>query len=137
VARQTPPQKCLSDAVPLLLEKLQVEGTRLAAVKAIGVMASAPTPVFEGTLSPFWDTLLTLLRKSDRTLQLETLHASAALLQRYGLTGPGDSQRLDALLVQATDLITDSDLMLAAATLSVAVIAIRVRSLHGLNPAIA
>lgn len=112
--------------MPLLLDKLQVEGTRLATVRALGVMAKASAPTFLGKVSQVCDALLTLLRKSDRTLLLETLHTCSAMLGRYPMEGRGDSQRLDSLLAQTIDFITDSDLMLAAAALSAAVNALEV-----------
>ena len=123
----TPPElgARLPDVTPLFLDKLQIEGTRLPAVRALGAVAAAGAPVdMAPSLPRLYETFTGLLRKEQRALRLDTLHTCAAVLARHPAEA---STPLDQLLQEAAAMVTEADLMLAAAALSLAVAALQVR----------
>ena len=119
-------------ALPLLCDKLRSDGTRYAAVNACKEIAAAQPQL---PLQPFVPELVTqmtpFLRKAHRGLRYATLSALASLLENHAGAASGsstiDSQLLEALLTEAAPLISDKDLLLAAASLQMCEAATRVR----------
>lgn len=114
-----------ADALPLLLEKLSIEGTRLAAARAFAVIARARAPVaMAGILPQLLPCLQSLLRKAHRGVRHEALRASAAVLDNYG-GDISDAALAGGILDEAVAMVSDSDLLLAAAALDTCVSALR------------
>ena len=110
-----------ADALPLLLDKLSIEGTRLPAARAFAVIARARAPVAMAAILPqLLPVLQSLLRKAHRGVRHEALRASAAVLDNYG-ADVADPALAGGLLDEAVAMVADSDLMLAAASLDACV----------------
>jgi hypothetical protein len=117
-----------SDALPLLLEKLNIEGTRLHAIRAVGVIARSRAPVnMAPGIADIFAVMQSLLRKDHRALRHETLLAAVAVLEVYG-SEVADQSLLDRLLAEASGMVNEADLMLASAALDLCVAALMVRS---------
>ncbi|GJP34416.1 hypothetical protein CLOM_g18863 [Closterium sp. NIES-68] len=109
-------QSQLSTCLPLLLDRLRNEITRLTAVKAFGTIAESPLHInLSSVLEPTLAELTSFLRKANRSLRQASLCTLNAILSAYG-ADITDSAR-DALLTELAPLISDSDLALAALAL--------------------
>lgn len=114
-----------ADAVPVLVEKLAIEGTRLHAVRAIGVVARTPVAMADAVPAALL-AMQSLLRKDSRALRNETLATGAALLEVYGADLAGEGPLLEGVLSEAVALVQEVDLMLAAAALDLCATALKV-----------
>ncbi|CAI5988630.1 unnamed protein product [Closterium sp. NIES-64] len=109
-------QSHLATCLPLLLDRLRNEITRLTAVKAFGTIAESPLHIsLSSVLDPTLAELTSFLRKANRSLRQASLCTLNAMLSAYA-PDITDAAR-DALLTELAPLISDSDLALAALAL--------------------
>ncbi|CAI5478422.1 unnamed protein product [Closterium sp. Yama58-4] len=109
-------QSQLATCLPLLLDRLRNEITRLTAVKAFGTIAESPLHInLSSVLDPTLAELTSFLRKANRSLRQASLCTLNAMLSAYA-PDITDAAR-DALLTELAPLISDSDLALAALAL--------------------
>ena len=115
-----------NDVLPLLLSKLESEGTRLAAAHAVAALAgaSAPPP-FAPHLPALLPQLQALLRKAARGLRAAALQAAAAVAVAAG-ADVNNPKLADGLLSEAVGMATNDDLLLAAGALNLAVAVLQV-----------
>ncbi|XP_022103590.1 cullin-associated NEDD8-dissociated protein 1-like [Acanthaster planci] len=109
-------QSELSTCLPIFLDRLKNEITRLTTVKALTMIAGSPLKIdITPILVKGVPILASFLRKNHRALKLSTLTALDMLLQNYGsaLTMP----MVDGILAELPPLISDSDLHISQLTL--------------------
>ncbi|XP_071804723.1 cullin-associated NEDD8-dissociated protein 1-like [Asterias amurensis] len=109
-------QSELSTCLPIFLERLKNEITRLTTVKALTMIAGSPLKIdITPILLKGVPILASFLRKNHRALKLSTLTALDILLKNYGvsLTMP----MIDGVMAELPPLISDSDLHISQLTL--------------------
>jgi len=122
-------------AVPLLCEKLQSDGTRYVAVAACGTVAGTTPPLPLAQYVPQLITTMTpFLRKAHRGLRCAALAALAHVLAVHSAGAGVQADLLEPLLQEAAELITDGDLLLAAAALRMCEASLQVWPLANLLP---
>ncbi|XP_024383560.1 cullin-associated NEDD8-dissociated protein 1 isoform X1 [Physcomitrium patens] len=109
-------KKELNTCLPLLLERLRNEITRLTAVKAFATIAESPlsidlSPVLEQVVTE----LTTFLRKANRTLRQASLCTLNSLLTAYSNKISPASYK--SIVIELSSLISDADLHMTALTL--------------------
>ena len=102
----------LVDCLPIFLDRLENEITRLTAVKALTRIAGSAlhidlSPILQGALP----NLASFLRKNQRALKLSTLALLDILVQNYMTTLT--PQLLEPVLIELPPLISDTDLHIA------------------------
>ncbi|KAF9091293.1 Cullin-associated NEDD8-dissociated protein 1 [Mortierella sp. AD031] len=103
----------LHACLPLLLEKLQNELTRLMAVKTLSQIVESPVcgeADIKGPILQAVPEVASLLRKSNRPLKVASLHFLDVSIRRFGKVLP--VQTYDELLNELKPLITEEDLHL-------------------------
>ncbi|KAF9289311.1 Cullin-associated NEDD8-dissociated protein 1 [Mortierella alpina] len=103
----------LASCLPLLLEKLQNELTRLMAVKTLSQIVESPVCAdadIKASILQAVPEVASLLRKSNRPLKVASLHFLDVSIRRFGKVLP--VQTYDDLLNELKPLITDEDLHL-------------------------
>ncbi|KAG0210629.1 Cullin-associated NEDD8-dissociated protein 1 [Mortierella sp. GBA30] len=103
----------LTSSLPLLLEKLQNELTRLMAVKTLSQIVESPVCAdadIKASILQAVPEVASLLRKSNRPLKVSSLHFLDVSIRRFGKVLP--VQTYDELLNELKPLITDEDLHL-------------------------
>jgi hypothetical protein len=109
----------MAPVLPILMDRLNTEGTRAEAVACFGALAAAPTPVhLKPVLQPLLAAMATFLRKVQRGLRHATLAAAVTVLRRHAADLSADDQgAVGQMLLDATPLVSEADLPLAAAVL--------------------
>jgi len=113
----------LDNCLPIFLDRLKNEITRLTAVKALTLIAGSPLKInLQRILADATPLLATFLRKNHRGLKLSTLTCLDILVINYGEKMA--SQHFDAILTELPALINESDLHISqlALTLLTAII---------------
>jgi len=95
--------------IPIFLDRLKNEITRLTAVKALNLMASSELVALDmrGVLAEAIPILSSFLRKNQRALKLATLSLLDTLVRRYGAL---DGQLLECIISELSPLLSESDL---------------------------
>ncbi|XP_074601185.1 cullin-associated and neddylation-dissociated 1 [Brevipalpus obovatus] len=107
----------LGTVLPLLVDRLRNESTRLTCVKALTEVASSRFRVNLAPLLPEAVPILaSFLRKNQRTLKLSTLHLLDTLVKNYGESI--GTEAITIVLNEVTPLINESDLHISQLTLS-------------------
>ncbi|XP_053203172.1 cullin-associated NEDD8-dissociated protein 1-like [Panonychus citri] len=110
-------QEQLTTVLPLLVDRLRNEITRLTCVKALTEIASSRFHVdLAPLLSEAVPILASFLRKNQRTLKLQTLHLLDTLVRNYGENI--GTEAINIVLNEVTPLINESDLHISQLTLS-------------------
>ncbi|EDW76056.1 uncharacterized protein Dwil_GK14870 [Drosophila willistoni] len=107
----------LAVCLPIFMERLKNEVTRLSSVKALTMIAASPlridlTPILHDVLP----TLGTFLRKNHRALKLHSLDLINKIVINYSCSF--DSNLLQTAIVEIPPLISDSDLHVAQYSLT-------------------
>ncbi|CAM6099751.1 unnamed protein product [Calypogeia fissa] len=106
----------LGTCLPLLLERLRNEITRLTAVKAFATIAESPLNIdLSSVLEQVVTELTTFLRKANRALRQASLGTLNALLTAYSNNISPTSYEL--IIVELSTLISDADLHMTALAL--------------------
>ncbi|KAM7353038.1 cullin-associated and neddylation-dissociated 1 isoform 1-T1 [Cochliomyia hominivorax] len=103
----------LNTCLPIFLERLRNEVTRLSCVKALTMIAASPLKInLTSILNDVMPVLGTFLRKNQRALKLHSLDLLNKLADNYDLDifGP---QLLQTAIAEIQSLISDSDLHVA------------------------
>ena len=97
------------NCVPIFLERLKNEITRLTAVKALNLMASSQLVDLDlrHVLAEAVPVLASFLRKNQRALKLATLSLLDTLIRRYG---PMDEGLVQNVISELSPLLSESDL---------------------------
>ena len=113
----------LPRCLKLLLDRLKNEITRLAAVKAIGAVATSELnpPMGESAAAATVE-LAGFLRKTNRPLRQASLFALDALVSKHA--GSLSDTEVTAAVEEASALVCDGDLALASAALSLSASAV-------------
>ena len=113
----------LPRCLKLLLDRLKNEITRLAAVKAIGAVATSELnpPMGESAAAATVE-LAGFLRKTNRPLRQASLFALDALVSKHA--GSLSDTKVIAAVEEASALVSDGDLALASAALSLSASAV-------------
>ena len=113
----------LPRCLKLLLDRLKNEITRLAAVKAIGAVATSELnpPMGESAAAATVE-LAGFLRKTNRPLRQASLFALDALVSKHA--GSLSDTEVTAAVEEASALVSDGDLALASAALSLSASAV-------------
>lgn len=113
----------LPRCLKLLLDRLKNEITRLAAVKAIGAVATSELnpPMGESAAAATVE-LAGFLRKTNRPLRQASLFALDALVSKHA--GSLSDAEVTAAVEEASALVSDGDLALASAALSLSASAV-------------
>jgi len=107
----------LPTCLPIFLDRLKNEITRLTAVKALICIARSPLKIdLKPILAECMPILASFLRKNQRTLKLSSLTLLDTLVQNYA--GQITSKALEPVLVELQPLLTDSDLHIAQFTMN-------------------
>ncbi|CAL8143839.1 unnamed protein product [Orchesella dallaii] len=95
--------------IPIFLERLKNEITRLTAVKALNLMASSQLVNLDLTsvLGEAITVLASFLRKNQRALKLATLNLLDTLMKRYSLI---ESGMLQSVIAELPPLLSEGDL---------------------------
>lgn len=110
-------QEQLKTVLPLLVDRLRNEITRLTCVKALTEIASSKFHINLAALLPEAVPILaSFLRKNQRTLKLQTLHLLDTLVRNYGENI--GTEAINIVLNEVTPLINESDLHISQLTLS-------------------
>eukprot|EP00246_Nothoceros_aenigmaticus_P008850 TRINITY_DN2398_c0_g2_i1.p1 TRINITY_DN2398_c0_g2~~TRINITY_DN2398_c0_g2_i1.p1 ORF type:complete len:1034 (-),score=241.13 TRINITY_DN2398_c0_g2_i1:61-2811(-) len=108
--------KEMSVCLPLLLDRLRNEITRLTAVKAFATIAESPLKI---DLSPVLEQvvfeLTTFLRKANRGLRQASLGTLNSLLLAY--SDSISSSSYESIIIELSSLISDADLHMTASAL--------------------
>uniref|UniRef100_A0A0N5AZJ8 TIP120 domain-containing protein n=1 Tax=Syphacia muris TaxID=451379 RepID=A0A0N5AZJ8_9BILA len=99
--------------LPILLERLRNEMTRLVTVKSLTTIVNSPLKINLEAILP--DTLLLLaefLRKNQRALKIATLNLLDSLVNKY-THGGLDSNELEKVLAETPGLISELDLQIS------------------------
>mgnify|MGYP002803523298 FL=1 len=119
----------LRTCLPIFLERLRNEITRLTTVKAVTLIAGSPLKIDLSIILPeTMPVLATFLRKNHRALKLATLNALDVLITNYGSNI--DSVDIDGVLAEVPPLINESDLHISQRAL---VLLTSVAKLHRQN----
>lgn len=106
-------KKELPTCLPIFLERLRNEVTRLSSVKALTMIASSPLRI---NLSPILNDVMAVLgsflRKNQRSLKLHSLDLLNKLIDNYTLDSFGPAL-LQTAIIEIQPLISDSDLHVA------------------------
>ncbi|GBG74361.1 hypothetical protein CBR_g18772 [Chara braunii] len=106
----------LATCLPILLDRLRNEITRLTAVKAFAVIAESPLGIdLSIVLEPVVTELTTFLRKANRALRQASLFTLNSLVRAYGSRISG--KNYDAIITELSSLISESDLHMSALAL--------------------
>ncbi|OQR84838.1 Cullin-associated NEDD8-dissociated protein [Achlya hypogyna] len=107
----------LNTVLPMVLERLQNEITRIAAMKSLATIARSPLPLdLSVILTDAIVCLSQLLRQQSRTLKQTALDTLIALVQHKG-TAVAPASLCDTVQ-EASALISDSDLQLSQLSLT-------------------
>merc|ERR1719232_1408303 len=99
----------LPTCLPIFLDRLKNEITRLTAVKALISIAKSDLKIeLKPILAESMPILASFLRKNQRTLKLSSLTLLDTLVQNYA--GQITGKALEPVLVELQPLLTDSDL---------------------------
>ncbi|XP_046857896.1 cullin-associated NEDD8-dissociated protein 1-like [Xenia sp. Carnegie-2017] len=99
----------LHTCLPILLERLRNEITRLTAVKALTLISRSPLNIDLSIILPeTMPVLASFLRKNNRALKLTTLNALDVLITSYGFNI--DSVDINGVLAEIPPLINETDL---------------------------
>jgi len=110
-------QQELSHCLPIFLERLKNEITRLTAVKALAAIASSPLRIdLRIILTDSLPVLSSFLRKNQRSLKLSTLVLLDTLVKNYSSSLALDS--LSPVLAELPALVSETDLHIAQLTLN-------------------
>lgn len=106
----------LGACLPILVERLRNEVTRLTAVKAFASIAASPLEIdLSSVLGDVVNELCSFLKKSDRALRQGSLSTLVALASTASASGMNGQQ----LITEVAPLISDSDLYLSQLALQV------------------
>ncbi|KAI4367061.1 hypothetical protein MLD38_022842 [Melastoma candidum] len=106
----------LPACLPVLVDRMGNEITRLTAVKAFAVIAASPLKVdLSCVLDHVIAELTAFLRKANRALRQATLGTLNSLISAYG--DSIGSSAYETIIVELSSLISDSDLHMAALAL--------------------
>ena len=109
-------QQQLSSCLPIFLDRLKNEITRLTAVKALILVASSPLRIdLRCILTDSLPVLASFLRKNQRALKLSSLQLLDTLAQNY--SGALTVETLGPVLAELPPLVSESDLHIAQLTL--------------------
>ncbi|KAG0632469.1 hypothetical protein M758_1G330700 [Ceratodon purpureus] len=109
-------KKELGTCLPLLLERLRNEITRLTAVKAFATIAESPLNIdLSSVLEQVVTELTTFLRKANRALRQASLGTLNSLLTAY--SNKISPASYDSIVTELSSLISDADLHMTALTL--------------------
>ncbi|KAK7091549.1 cullin-associated NEDD8-dissociated protein 1-like isoform X2 [Littorina saxatilis] len=107
----------LSECLPLFLERLKNEITRLTTVKALTMIASSPLKVdIRPILTEGVPILASFLRKNQRALKLSTLQCLDVLVQNYGTSLT--PSMINDTMKEMPPLISENDLHVSQLTLN-------------------
>lgn len=107
----------LAAVLPVLLDRLRNEITRLTAVRAFEAIAASPLPLELGeTIPPLLSELCSYLRKSSRALRQASLLALSALALRHGKAFSAEQK--GEMVKEMAPILSDKDLHLTGAALS-------------------
>jgi len=110
-------QQELAKCLPIFLERLKNEITRLTAVKALISIASSPLRIdLRCILSDSMPVLSSFLRKNQRALKLSTLLLLDTMVKNYSTSIALDT--LSPVLAELPPLISETDLHIAQLTLN-------------------
>ncbi|XP_022929375.1 cullin-associated NEDD8-dissociated protein 1 [Cucurbita pepo subsp. pepo] len=106
----------LATCLPVLVDRMGNEITRLTAVKAFAVIAASPLQIdLSCVLEHVISELTAFLRKANRSLRQATLGTLNSLIAAYGdKIGPS---AYEVIIVELSTLISDSDLHMTALAL--------------------
>lgn len=107
----------LPDCMPLFLDRLRNEITRLTAVKAITKIACSPLNIPLSIINDAVPILGTFLRKNHRALKLSTLMLLDALIQNHHTHL--SAELLQRVTVELPALLDEADLHIAQYTLNI------------------
>ncbi|XP_039172622.1 cullin-associated NEDD8-dissociated protein 1 [Eucalyptus grandis] len=106
----------LPACLPVLVDRMGNEITRLTAVKAFAVIATSPLCIdLSCVLEHVISELTAFLRKANRALRQATLGTLNSLIAAYG--DEISSSTYETIIVELSSLISDSDLHMAALAL--------------------
>uniref|UniRef100_A0ACD5XLH9 Uncharacterized protein n=1 Tax=Avena sativa TaxID=4498 RepID=A0ACD5XLH9_AVESA len=109
-------QRELPSCLPILVDRMGNEITRLTAVKAFAVIASSPLQIdLKCVLDHVVSELTAFLRKANRALRQATLGTLNSLVVTYG--GQIGSSSYETIIAELSTLISDIDLHMAALAL--------------------
>ncbi|XP_031563225.1 cullin-associated NEDD8-dissociated protein 1-like isoform X2 [Actinia tenebrosa] len=107
----------LPTCLPIFLDRLRNEITRLTTVKAYTLIAGSPLKVnLSSILNESMPILASFLRKNQRALKLSTLNTLNVLMNNYGTSLVPDN--IAGVLAEVPPLINESDLHISQLTLS-------------------
>ncbi|XP_062521004.1 cullin-associated NEDD8-dissociated protein 1-like isoform X2 [Corticium candelabrum] len=107
----------LLTCLPIFVDRLRNEITRLAAVKAVSMIASSPLKLnLKEIVSTAIPLLASFLRKNNRALRLATLELLRILISNYGSLM--SSNDFDSVMKELPPLISESDLHVSQLTLN-------------------
>ena len=110
-------KKDLPSCLPIFLERLKNEITRLTAVKALISIAKSPLKIdLKAILADSLPILAGFLRKNQRALKLSSLALLDTLVKNY--SGQISDKNLEPVLIELQPLLTDSDLHIAQLTMN-------------------
>jgi len=110
-------QQDLASCLPIFLDRLKNEITRLTAVKALTAIASSPLRIdLRCILADSFPVLSAFLRKNQRALKLATLSLLDTLVKNY--SGAVSLATLGPVLTELPPLISETDLHIAQLTLA-------------------
>jgi len=106
----------VEEALPVLLDRLRNEITRLTAVRAFESILSSPLGLpLDATVPPLLSELCSYLRKTSRSLRQASLLALRALATSHARAlGPAQAREV---LAEVAPIVSDRDMQLAAAAL--------------------
>ncbi|XP_063225020.1 cullin-associated NEDD8-dissociated protein 1 [Bacillus rossius redtenbacheri] len=103
--------------LPIFLDRLRNEITRLTTIKALTKVAGSPLNIdLRPILAEAVPVLGSFLRKSQRSLKLSTLILLDTLIKNY--SSAVNSELLNKVIVELTPLISEADLHIAQLTLT-------------------
>ncbi|KAI4988162.1 hypothetical protein ZWY2020_029792, partial [Hordeum vulgare] len=109
-------QRELPSCLPILVDRMGNEITRLTAVKAFAVIANSPLRIdLSCVLDHVISELTAFLRKANRALRQATLGTLNSLVVTYG--GQIGSSSYETIIAELSTLISDIDLHMAALAL--------------------
>jgi cullin-associated NEDD8-dissociated protein 1 len=107
----------LDQVLPLFMDRMRNEITRMPTLKALALIARSPLDVDLSSILPAaMETLGSFLRQQLRALKQNTLEALNALVMSYG--SQVDASLLGNVLKESAVLVDDSDLQLSHLSLS-------------------
>ncbi|CAL1532474.1 unnamed protein product [Lymnaea stagnalis] len=107
----------LKECLPIFLERLKNEITRLTTVKALTLIAQSPLNIdIRFILEEGFPILASFLRKNQRALKLSTLQCLDVVVKNYG--GAVTSNMLSDVMKEMPPLINENDLHISQLTLN-------------------